>query len=217
MPISQNIFDAESQARQSLSSEFSVATRGPLHTASSSPFQSSNAVLRQQDHFSSSSNSRHGPTNVTHPQQTINNQQLESSVADTCRWLIDAGVPMSAFDPVSIGDISRSAPLAVPQLNTSATSSFSPTISQKTVKQEIKTGNSSATNIMASVDNIGDLAPQMNSSGGNDNNYDLTSLFTMSLPSNNSSASIAFDNDHLLTDLLPGENLPLVDDSLWAL
>jgi hypothetical protein len=26
-----------------------------------------------------------------------------------------------------------------------------------------------------------------------------------------------FDNDTLLTDLFPGENLPLVDDMLWAL
>jgi len=140
---------------------------------------------------------------------------LESSIADTCQWLLNAGVPISAFDPVAIGDISHSTfstPLLVP-----STTSFSPVIPQPTIShtmpqnlcssnerietQPLQFNNGiSPTACMASLLDVGSASNKC---------VPLSSTF----PDNVS----PFDDVTLPTDLFPGENLPMVDDSLWAL
>jgi len=181
--------------------------KGPLHKASVSPTnsfgsgQASSAVLQQQQND--------GMSNASFPQQA--NVQLEGSIADTCRWLINAGVPMSAFDPVAIGDLSNSphSPLAVPQLVSSSKSSLPPAMSQPSNAAENLTRHvsSSSSNTAAAEKSVTTEPFQLNS--GIPSTGDLSALFQDDVA--------PFDNDPLLTDLLPGENLPLVDDSLWAL
>jgi len=187
--------------------------RGPLHTPTPST----------ADQISSSTSHR-DTSNITFPQEIKNNQQLDDSVADTCQWLINAGVPISAFDPVAIGDISHSS--ALPLLVPSASSSFSPVVRQKTTIQEMQPRNVLFTSQTTSVENNRMEEQRLNSNGSNNRNDDFTSLFSVDVPSHNFPVSVSsfldepvsFDSDHLLAaDLLPGEHLPLVDDSLWAL
>uniref|UniRef100_A0A7S4EFW0 HSF-type DNA-binding domain-containing protein n=1 Tax=Pseudo-nitzschia australis TaxID=44445 RepID=A0A7S4EFW0_9STRA len=208
-----SIFDDVSPPQQSLMSENRCRMRGPLHTPTPST----------ADQISSSTSHR-DTSNITFPQEIKNNQQLDDSVADTCQWLINAGVPISAFDPVAIGDISHSS--ALPLLVPSASSSFSPVVRQKTTIQEMQPRNVLFTSQTTSVENNRMEEQRLNSNGSNNRNDDFTSLFSVDVPSHNFPVSVSsfldepvsFDSDHLLAaDLLPGEHLPLVDDSLWAL
>lgn len=199
--ISPTIFD---DVPSSLTPDTNVSMKGPLHKAPISPTnsfgsgQESSAVLQQQQQ--QQHNDR--MSNASFPQQA--NAQLEGSIADTCRWLINAGVPMSAFDPVAIGDLSNSShsPLAVPQL-ASSKSSFSPVMSQQSTVTESLTRHVSSSSDTAAVAEPLQFNTAVPSTG------DLSSLFQDDVA--------PFDNDTLLTDLFPGENLPLVDDMLWAL
>jgi len=186
--------------------------KGPLHKTTSPTTRTIyGPALSQPDPQLSSSTS----SNIA----SILHQQ-ESSVADTCQWLINAGVPISAFDPVAIGDISHST-FAVPQFVPSAASSFSPVVihQKPTIPTALPTGDlclSNGTSVVVKTNETEAL--QFNYAKN-----DMTSLFAF--PSQNSfsiSSSfqgevVPFDCDTLLTDLLPGENLPLVDDALWAL
>ena len=215
--ICPNIFDDVSPPQQSLLSDNRCGMRAPLHTP----------TPPTADQLSSSTSYR-DTSNITFPQEIINNQQLEDSVADTCQWLIDGGVPISAFDPVAIDDISQSSTLFVPQLVPSASSSFSPVVRQKTMTPEMQPSNVLFTSQTSSVENNRGEGQRLNSNLNCTNNTtdEFTSLFSSDVPPHNFPVSVfsvldgpvSFDSDHLLTaDLLPGEHLPLVDDSLWAL
>ena len=171
--------------------ETNIGGKGPLHTAVSVD-------------GSTASNSADTQSSSSIPQQQQLNlpQQLEGSIAETCRWLINAGVPISAFDPVAIGDFSHST-FAVPQL----VSSTSP---QQSAIIENSSGTACPSNLNTAplVDNIKNeiISP-----------VEMNSLLSTGQNANNFDPLAEFDDDPLLTTFLPGEHLPVVDDSLWAL
>jgi len=202
------IFDGTAPLKQSsFSCEFK--SNRPLHeriTSSMTPDESNilSKIGQKTSHKSEADDSH---------------QQLEGSIVDTCRWLINAGVPISAFDPVAIGDISRPA-FTFPQLVPSAapSSPISSAVSQHFTNEEKCDGD-------RTLCNVASRAVEKNES------ETLTTGATNLILSMGSShhnsvsfrcpfqddGSVSFENDPLLPDLLPGENLPAVDDSLWAL
>jgi len=169
------------------------------------------------DQKSSSSTTRHDPRvhDSCLSQQLETHQPLDPSIADTCQWLINAGVPISAFDPVAIGDVSNST-FSVPQIISSNTSCFISVNSKQSKISETICRNRSLSNEKGLTSKT--EAEPLNFHDGVGNN-DINSLLFS--PTQNQivyqDAVSPFDNDALLTDLLPGENLPVVDDSLWAL
>mmetsp|Transcript_7251 Transcript_7251/g.17679 ORF Transcript_7251/g.17679 Transcript_7251/m.17679 type:complete len:410 (-) Transcript_7251:117-1346(-) len=176
------------------------------------------------DNMSSSSTSCHEPVHGSFASQQFQARQpLDPSIADTCQWLINAGVPISAFDPVAIGDVSNST-FCVPQIvssNTSA-SAFTPVNPKKSKISETTSANRCLSNEQGSADKI--RTEPLEFHHGVANNEDINSLIFQTtqnpgvVPCAFQDNVSPFDNDDaLLTDLLPGENLPAVDDSLWAL
>lgn len=222
--ISPTIFD---DVQSSLIPENNVSMKGPLHkpTVSSVMSLDGPSSSKADYHESSSSTSYYGGTNnASFPQQLKSHLQLEGSIADTCRWLINAGVPISAFDPVAIGDISHST-FAVPQIVSST--HFSNTVTPLQQSITTKTGARNlypSSNETAAVErnNETEPLPFNNEIACNGDIHSLLSAVSQthhldSLASTFQEGGSLFDNDPLLTDLLPGENLPMVDDSLWAL
>jgi len=222
--IAPTIFDDVSPLQQSsLISENNCNMNRPLHKATVSSTMLLNIPSSSKsDHQSSSSTSYFEETyNTSLPLQLKSHQPLEGSIADTCQWLINAGVPISAFDPVAIGDISHST-FSVPQLVTS-TSSFSPVISQESIIPETVTGSMSSRYETTAVEKNETEPLRFNQ--GIAATCDVNSLLSGGLPGHNplslsstfQDGVAPFDSETLLTDLLPGENLPMVDDLLWAL
>ena len=171
------------------------------------------------DQMSSSSTSRHERQvhDSSLSQQLKAHQPLDPSIADTCQWLINAGVPISAFDPVAIDDLSNST-FCVPQIVSSNTSAFNSVNSKQSKTSETIRGNQS---LSSEKESTKTETEPLNFHNGVANNGINSLLFSpqnqIALPSAFQDAASAFDNESLLTDLLPGENLPSVDDSLWAL
>jgi len=184
----------------------------PLHKAVS--MDESGVQSHTPDQQSSSQNQ-------TFPQQQLNAiQQLDGSIVETCRWLINAGVPMSAFDPVAISDISHST-FAVPQLVSS-----NPPLNNGIQQQSTIIENGPETNINlnnnnnnAATDplhfhanemkNVGAMDPLPLTTQSSHSLESLSNIFQDTIPN--------IEDDPLLTALFPGEQLPMVDDSLWAL
>lgn len=215
--ISHTIFDDFSQLQRTpMCSD--TNTKGPLHRYVSSDEVSSS----QSENTSTFSNSIHNANgNIApsvHVPSSKTHQQLEGSIADTCQWLINAGVPISAFDPVAIGDISNTS-VDGPEPVYSCISSFSQSLPQQSTISPTPSCNMSSYTESKSMQSL-----QFNNNRDT-NSADINSLFqvglssqnTLSLSSSFPSGVAVFNDDPLLTDLLPGENLPLVDDSLWAL
>lgn len=164
--------------------------------------------------------------NQTYPQQQLNAiQQLDGSIVETCQWLISAGVPMSAFDPVAISDISHST-FAVPQLVSSnpPLNNFIPQQQQSTTiengaETNINLSNNNNNNINAATDplhfhsnemkTIGSVDPLLSTTQSTQSLESLSNIFKDTIPN--------IEDDPLLAELFPGEQLPMVDDSLWAL
>ena len=198
-----------------------LSGQGPLHRAVSGD---SSSVSQSPDHQSSSQ-----PPSF--PQQQLNAlQQLDGSVAETCRWLINAGVSPSAFDPVAISDISHTT-FAVPQL---VSSNFP--LSNGIPQQSTIIESCAETVSLNSQDAFDPLhfhnQHEVKTVGNCQMNAPLSPL--SSNPSSNSLESIPsghnlealanifdcvsdIEDDPLLTALLPGEQLPMVDNCLWAL
>jgi len=205
--MSPTIFDDVSPLHQSsLIPENNCSMKVPLHrTAVSSIISLDGPSLSNPDQESSSSTLHHDRMHDTSfPQQLKARQQLEGSIADTCQWLVNAGVPISAFDPVAIGDISHST-FAIPQ-RVPSISSFSPIIPEQPIISETVIGN-----LWSSIESTAVEYTETDSLHFNNENA-ATGDINPLLP-----AVSSYENDLLLTDLLPGENLPMVDDSLWAL
>ena len=201
--ISPTIFDAE-QKQSSRIPDTVRSSKGPLHKATVTP-----PFLPTPYDQQSSSSSLHSSRaqNVTLTQKTRGNQHSEGSIADTCRYLLNAGVPVSAFDPVAINDFSKTPfaaqHLSIPQLVTS-TPTISPAIPQQATPCP---SNDSA----AAAEKKSEQLPP-----SNEFSTEMNSLISAELPLQNADL-IPFGNDPLLNDLLPGENMSFVDDSLWAL
>lgn len=201
--VSPSIVDHDVTPQQQSMPDNCSSMKGPLHKATISVFPLPN---------------RQTASNPVFTQQSTNHtQQLDSSVVDTCQWLINAGVPMSAFDPVSIGDTLNSTPLCVPQVGPQTPSTFAPVIPQ--------TNNTLPVVMTQNVAVPAQVAPLANNVGGNTQHLnlncgnDIASIFSIPTVSNSVSPTheeeLCFDDDHFLNDLLPGEGL--VDESLWAL
>ena len=218
--ISPTIFDQVSPHNNSSFLTENLSVKGPLHQAAVPSIISvdDNSLLSKPNQDSSSSD------NASFPHQIKAHQQLEGSIADTCRWLINAGVPISAFDPVAIGDISHST-FSVPQVVPS-TCPLNPLIPQQstiTQKAPVNACPSRETTTTVLAKNESEVLHFNTEIAAT--NADINSLLSAAQPSQNSDLLSApfqdimgvFDNESLLTDLLPGENLPVVDDSLWAL
>lgn len=168
--------------------ENSISMRGPLHSSVSVDSSSS-----------SSANDSQSSSSIPQQQQLNLPQQLEGSIAETCRWLIDAGVPMSAFDPVAIEDISHST-FSVPQIVPS-TSPLNGGIPQQSTIIESGSNTCSPSNL--------NVAPIMDNTS-NSAEIAMNSLLATGQTNDNFDPLSAFDDDPLL-------QLPMVDDSLWAL
>lgn len=195
-------------------------TNAPLHETNLQSKNSNDESSRiNGDHGSSSSSSSYDQGyNSSLPQQRKSHQSLERSVADTCQWLINAGVPISAFDPVAIEDISDST-FFIPQISSSNRSSYPlPSSKESTTAGTSTVELSSFNEVMPS-----NKTEPLNFNDEGSNTGDMNSnLFAHTI--NPHSLQSTFQDlvspictDAFLTDLLPGENLPLVDDSLWAL
>ena len=204
--VSPTIFD-EVHTHSSYVPDTNVITKVPLHKAVS---LDGSSVSNSPDRHQSCSHTSSFPQQ----QQLKLHQQLEGSIAETCRWLINAGVPISAFDPVAISDISRSSDVSVPQLVPS-TSLITPGVPQQSTIIQSDCSNATESpqfnndnNEIVSNSGMNSLlsaAPTVNA-----NSFDPLSIpFQDGLPD--------FDDDPLLTAFLPGEQLPVVDDCLWAL
>ena len=209
--VSPTIFD---DVQSSLIPENNLSMKGPLHEATVSSVISLDGPSSSE--ASSLTSQFEGTSNATFPQQLKSHLQLEGSIADTCQWLINAGVPMSAFDPVAIGDISHST-FAVPQIVSSTP--FSPSVT--TPQQQSATTETGTRNLYPSNNDTEPL-PFNNGIEASGEIHSLLSAVSQthhleSLASTFQEGGSIFDNDPLLTHLLPGENLPMVDDSLWAL
>lgn len=204
MTLSPTIFDDDVTPQQQCMTDNYSSMKGPLHKATTSVFPLSNLQTASNPVFT---------------QQTTNTQQLDSSVVNTCQWLINAGVPMSAFDPVAIGDTLNSTPLCVPQVGLSTPSTFAPAIPQtsNTLPVVMKENVAVPTQLAPVATTLGGNTQHLNLNCGND----ISTIFSMDLPTVSNSVSptheeeLCFDDDHFLNDLLPGEGL--VDESLWAL
>lgn len=218
--ISPTIFD---DVQSSLIPENNVSMKRPLHEATVSSVISLDGPSSSE--VSSLTSQYKGTNNASFPQQLKSHLQLEGSIADTCRWLINAGVPVSAFDPVAIGDISHST-FAVPQIVSSTP--FPPSITtpqQQSVTTETVTRNLYPSNTETTAverNNETEPLPFNNGIAASGEIHSLLSAVSQthhleSLASTFQEGGSLFDNDPLLTDLLPGEHLPMVDDSLWAL
>lgn len=219
--ISPTIFDQVSPHHNSSFLTENLSVKGPLHQAAVPSIISVDdtpPLVSKPNQDSSSSD------NASFPHQIKAHQQLEGSIADTCRWLINAGVPISAFDPVAIGDISHST-FSVPQVVPS-TSPLNPPIPQQSTIPQTASVNacpSSETTTTVLAKNESEVLHFNTEIAAT--HADMNSLLSAAQPSQNSDLLSApfqdimgvFDNESLLTDLLPGENLPVVDDSLWAL
>mmetsp|Transcript_24795 Transcript_24795/g.68348 ORF Transcript_24795/g.68348 Transcript_24795/m.68348 type:complete len:419 (+) Transcript_24795:219-1475(+) len=226
--ITPSIFDEDSLPDQSIPMiESSYGTRrGPLHEATTNPPVPSNCSSAPQPDPHRAYTSQYNNTQqVTYNQQGRNNQQLEGSVVETCQWLINAGVPMSAFDPVAINEITDYTPLSVPEL---VPSPVVPQVPQNPTIPKTVITNVQMVNTQSTTDGNAHGGEQQLLSNATNNNkqYQQSSAHRLGFPAHNLSLSTLstfhggdelFDTDQLVTDLLPGEDLPLVDDSLWAL
>ncbi len=132
---------------------------------------------------------------------------------------------MSAFDPVAISDISHST-FAVPQLVSSnpPLNNFIPQQQQSTTiengaETNINLSNNNNNNINAATDplhfhsnemkTIGSVDPLLSTTQSTQSLESLSNIFKDTIPN--------IEDDPLLAELFPGEQLPMVDDSLWAL
>jgi len=218
--ISPTIFD---DVQSSLIPENNVSMKRPLHEATVSSVISLDGPSSSD--VSSLTSQYEGTNNASFPQQLKSHLQLEGSIADTCRWLINAGVPVSAFDPVAIGDISHST-FAVPQIVSSTpfppsiTTPQQQSVTTETVTRNLYPSNTETTSVERN--NEAEPLPFNNGIAASGEIHSLLSAVSQthhleSLASTFQEGGSLFDNDPLLTDLLPGEHLPMVDDSLWAL
>jgi len=218
--ISPTIFD---DVQSSLIPENNVSMKRPLHEATVSSVISLDGPSSSD--VSSLTSQYKGTNNASFPQQLKSHLQLEGSIADTCRWLINAGVPVSAFDPVAIGDISHST-FAVPQIVSSTpfppsiTTPQQQSVTTETVTRNLYPSNTETTSVERN--NEAEPLPFNNGIAASGEIHSLLSAVSQthhleSLASTFQEGGSLFDNDPLLTDLLPGEHLPMVDDSLWAL
>ena len=177
--------------------ESSISMKGPLHSSVSVDSSSTSSATDSQ---SSSS--------MPQQQQLNLPQQLEGSIAETCRWLINAGVPTSAFDPVPIEDISHTS-FSVPQIvpSTAPLNAAIPQQQSTIIESDSKSCSPLNLNPVPVLDN-----------STNNNEIAMNSLLaTPGQSTDNFDPLRAFDDDPLLNAFLPGENLSMVDDSLWAL
>ena len=221
--ISRTLFDDVSPFQQtSLPPQQKCNMKVPQHKTSLSSNVSFDCTSSSKcDHTASSSTSRNEPAHGSFSSQQLKTHQpLEPAIADTCQWLINAGVPISAFDPVAIGDVSNSTFCVPPIVSSNSAAFISVNPKQSKIPETIDT-NHSLSHEKGSTDKIQTEPLDFHNGVANNdinclifppshNQVDLASAFQDTVS--------PFDNDDsLLTDLLPGENLPVVDDSLWAL